>query len=338
MVAQTFFQKGTVVYTTDNMKHRRVFVGKTDDNPAGMITDHMDNFRLLSVPAAKGLADFGFPEGPWKFSYKAFYDLAGRPRRCALLIDDVQDGYRQFLEDGYIESTKSVLNTARAAGVPIFWSQWCRTAPDDGHYGSLDEFYGPFGCEGDNPNNPTYLSEDKQAICSELQPVTAQERSRVIQSRHYDLFANKDSEGRSVFGEHLRELGIDTVLLTGGWSDACIVATGIRCMSEELNCVLVEDCVYSCGSASQAALDVLEYAFCKKANSAEVIAYVQEWQTPVWSAGIMIMHLCLMLIAYINVICAQGLMHHRFPPLFKQWRSAKKSKTAERRCHPSCGF
>ena len=87
--------------------------------------------------------------------------------------------------------------------------RWARTAPDDGHYGALDEYYGPYGVE--SGENPLYLRARGGAgggdILSELAPRDALEASRVIESHRYDLFAATDGEGRSRLLSLLHERG-----------------------------------------------------------------------------------------------------------------------------------
>lgn len=86
-------------------------------------------------------------------------------------------------------------HTSHRGGTLVVWSRWARTAPDDGHYGALDEYYGPYGVE--SGENPLYLRARGGAgggdILSELAPRDALEASRVIESHRYDLFAATDA-------------------------------------------------------------------------------------------------------------------------------------------------
>jgi len=233
----------------------------------------MPNMQIKSAP---NLDKLGVPKGPWNMRYKAFWQLDDRPRKCAVLIDDVQEGYRKFFHPGYLRAQLAVLDAARVGGIPVFWSYWGRTDPDDGAYWTYDEFYGPYGCGEYKGMNATYLSTLKSAeILPELGPRTAEERKRVIKSIHMDCFGNKDAMGQSIFKAMLDELGVDTLVLTGCWTDACVIATCIRAVTEDFNVILPEDAVFSCTAAAASAMDVMRGLYAKIVPSNEVAAYLR---------------------------------------------------------------
>merc|ERR1712029_780916 len=161
---------------------------------------------------------------------------------CAMLIDDVQEGYRKFFTPAYLKAQMEVLEAARDGGIPVFWSYWGRTDPEDGGYWTYDEFYGPYGCGGYKGMNATYLANDFAAtILPELGPKTEEEQNRVMKSIHMDCFGNTNDDGRSIFKLKLAELGVDTLVLTGCWTDACVIATCIRAVTEDINVILPEE-------------------------------------------------------------------------------------------------
>ena len=113
------------------------------------------------------------PPTPWKLNYTCFYKLKDI-RKCALLVDDVQEEYRKFFPDGFLPPCVKTVDAARAAGIPIIYSHWSRMAPDDGYYGALDEWYGPYGHSFDNPmmkTNPMYMGTNEgNTIIPEVAP------------------------------------------------------------------------------------------------------------------------------------------------------------------------
>merc|ERR1712060_110816 len=101
------------------------------------------------------------------------------------------------------------------------------------------------------------------------------ERSRVIKSVHMDCFGNKDERGESRFKAMLDDWGVDTLVLTGCWTDACVIATCIRAVTEDFNVILPEDAVFSCTAAAGSALDVMRNLYAKIVPASEVSAYLR---------------------------------------------------------------
>jgi len=241
--------------------------------PESSQSDIMPNMQVKSAPS---LQKFGLPRGPWNMRYKAYFELDDRPRKCAVLIDDVQEGYRKFFDEGYLRAQLAVLDAARAGGIPVFWSYWGRTDPHDGGYWTYDEFYGPYGTGEFKGMNATYLVTPKSAeILPELGPRTPSEHQRVIKSIHMDCFGNKDETGQSIFKASLDALGVDTLVLTGCWTDACVIATCIRAVTEDFNVILPEDAVFSCTAAADSALEVMRNLYAKVVPAEEVAMYLR---------------------------------------------------------------
>jgi len=233
--------------------------------PAGTSADAAANMPNLVVESA--------PPGPWKLRYTCYYSLE-QTRKCALLVDDVQEEYRKFFPDGFLEPTIKVLNAARAAGIPIIYSHYSRSSDNDGFYGALDEWYGPYGHSVENPagkTNPMYLgSAEGNKIVPEVAPAAS---DTIIPSKSLDCFANYDANGRSILKEHLAKLGVNTLVLVGAWTDDCILSTATRAVNENFNAVVVEDAIFTCTSIKEEALAVLRHAYAKMVTADEMAAH-----------------------------------------------------------------
>merc|ERR1711920_715658 len=124
--------------------------------------------------------------------------------------------------------------------------------------------------------NATYLTSPSCAqFIKEVLPQTEEEQERVIKSIHMDCFGNVDKFGRSILKTSLDALGVDTLVLTGCWTDACVIATCIRAVTEDFNVVLPEDAVFSCTSAAASALDVMRNLYAKVVPADDVSAYLR---------------------------------------------------------------
>jgi nicotinamidase-related amidase len=213
------------------------------------------------------------PPGPWKLRYKSFYNLS-QTRKCALLVDDVQEEYRKFFPADFLPPLVKTVNAARAAGIPIIYSAWTRMSPTDGYYGALDEWYGPYGHCFDNPagkTNPMYMSSpDGTKIVPEVAPAPG---DPFIPSKVLDCFANYDAAGKSILKEWLNSKGIDTLVLVGSWTDDCILSTSVRAVNEHFNAVVVEDAIFTATSVKEEALAVMRHTYCLMTTADEIAAY-----------------------------------------------------------------
>lgn len=206
------------------------------------------------------------------------WKLGDRPRRVALLIDDAQEAYRPNMPGSVLVQLQKLLGAARAAGVPVIWSRWCRTSPHDGHYGAHDEFSGPWGVA--SHDNPLYIASTRgAAIMEELAPRTEAEPARVIDSYAFDCFAAR-SEGSASKGSGsiLRDLlethHVDTQLLLGCWTESCILSTALRALSENFNVAVARDACFTCVDVGPTALQVLG-AYCSVVPTAEIVGYLR---------------------------------------------------------------
>jgi nicotinamidase-related amidase len=213
------------------------------------------------------------PPGPWKLNYTCYYKLADT-RKCAILVDDIQEEYRKFYPDGFLPAAVKTVNAARAAGIPIIYSHYSREKDSDGYYGALDEWYGPYGHCMDAPagkTNPMYLSgADGNKIAPEVAPAAG---DPIIPSKVLDCFANYDANGKSILKEILKAKGINTLVLVGAWTDDCILSTAVRAVNENFNAVIVEDAVFTCTSVKDEALAVMRHAYALMTTADEISDY-----------------------------------------------------------------
>ena len=188
---------------------------------------------------------FGLP-----LSFRAAWDLADRPRRIALLMDDCQEEYRPYAENAQIVDNLVALTTAfrqkketYADGVACVWSSWSRTF-DDGISNAMDRWYGPRGLRPEAPENAVYVFGGTPGleILAEIAPTAAErEAGWFYHGRHLDMFWNFTADGKSYLDEKLKALHIDTVVIAGLWTDECIIATAYAALSRGYDVVVVSD-------------------------------------------------------------------------------------------------
>ena len=72
----------------------------------------------------------------------------------------------------------------------------------------------------------------------------------------------------------LHERGVDTLLLTGCWTESCILSTAVRAVNEDFNACVVDDALFSGVAAAAGAHEVL-HSYALVASAAEVEAYLE---------------------------------------------------------------
>jgi nicotinamidase-related amidase len=188
------------------------------------------------------------PDGPHgqPLSFWAAWNLADRPRRIALLIDDCQEEYRPYAEN-ILPNLVKLVDTFRAArsqsdGVAIVWSAWTRTF-DDGISNAMDRWYGPKGLRPENPENAAYIFTGAAGMnpIAEIAPTDEEVADGwFYHGKHLDMFWNFTEEGKSYLDEKLKALHIDTIVIVGLWTDECILSTAYAGNSRGYDVVLVE--------------------------------------------------------------------------------------------------
>lgn len=186
------------------------------------------------------------------------WQMEDRPRRLALLVEDMLEGYRPFL--GYlVPSISPVLAEFRAQGLPIFWT---------------DRFHA-----GVPALEPRHVDRwNGSSIMNELQPTEAEiKQGRLLRSTHLNKFADLDG-GRSALADSLQVMHVDTLVITGAWTESCVLATAMEAVDQRgLDVVVISDGVGSATPSHFAALDVMAAGRLGLVASAqEVAGYLQE--------------------------------------------------------------
>ena len=179
------------------------------------------------------------PDGPHgqPLAFWAAWDLEGRPRRIALLVDDCQEEYRPYAGD-ILPNVVRLVDAFRATrskhdGICIAWSAWSR-AFDDGISNAMDRWYGPRGLRPEQPENAA-----------------------------------------SYLDEKLKAKGIDTIVIVGLWTDECVLSTAYAGNSRGYDVVVVGDAVATATANQQTALTVANSTVAKVLSTEDVIRYME---------------------------------------------------------------
>lgn len=214
-------------------------------------------------------------------SFWAAWDLADRPRRIALLLDDCQEEYRPYAGDILPNLIKLVSSFRRAGsqndGVCITWSAWTRRF-DDGISNAMDRWYGPKGLRPENPQNAVYIFTGAPGMepLEEIAPTEAELADGwFYHGKHLDMFWNFDETGKSYLDEKLKAAGIDTIVLSGLWTDECILSTAYAGNSRGYDVVVVEDAVATATANQKIALKVAASTVANVLSTDEVIHYIE---------------------------------------------------------------
>uniref|UniRef100_A0A0G4FGE7 Isochorismatase-like domain-containing protein n=1 Tax=Chromera velia CCMP2878 TaxID=1169474 RepID=A0A0G4FGE7_9ALVE len=208
-------------------------------------------------------------------SFWANWKLTTRPRRVALLIDDAQEEYRPFAKQ-ILPSLERLLAAFRDSDLPVVWSTWSRRF-NDGICNAMDRWYGPYGVT--SKENACYIyGTEGTEVLTEIKPSAAEleKPNRFIyDSVMLDMFWRFDEKGRSLLDEKLRSLDVDTIILTGLWTDECIVATAYAGLSRGYDVVVVSDAVDTATPNHAAALQVMRGTCSLVVTTEEVEEYVR---------------------------------------------------------------
>mmetsp|Transcript_9196 Transcript_9196/g.25838 ORF Transcript_9196/g.25838 Transcript_9196/m.25838 type:complete len:363 (+) Transcript_9196:3-1091(+) len=206
------------------------------------------------------------------------WDLTDRKRTPALLIDDMQIEYEEYVR-GIVPPVKTLIEAFRKAGLPIFWSTWWRFGPDDGFFNTMDRFYGPIGYQTKFNALYNHLPNGGD-ILSDVAPVTEDERRRVMhKSYSLDMFDERPMkwlvpDGQETLHAELQKLGVDTIVQVGAWTDDCIISTVFHGFSLQYDVVLVEDGVTTASKQHFNAIEVMRGAAAKVLLADQVASYI----------------------------------------------------------------
>lgn len=179
-------------------------------------------------------------------------------RRPALIVIDMQngfchsDGFMNKLGLGYepalpFPAVKRLLSTARAAGVPVFFTRYSLN-PDYSDAGLLlDKFPGL-----EKTGGMVRDTWDAAIVC-ELEPLDGEV---VIDKTRYSAFVGTDLEAR------LRELGVDTLVVCGVTTECCVESTIRDAFQRDIRIFIPSDATAAADERRhEEALRVIEYAF-----------------------------------------------------------------------------
>lgn len=207
------------------------------------------------------------------------WELTDRPRRPALLIDDMQVEYESYVL-GILPQVQLLIAAFRRRGFPIFWSTWWRWGPDDGFFNTMDRFYGPVGYH--TAGNALYNHNRSHGadVLAAVGPITEEERQRVMhKSFSLSMFDERPVTwlvpvGQGTLHSELQHLQVDTVVQVGAWTDDCIISTAFQAMSLQYDVVVVEDGVSTASKQHFNAIEVMRGAVGKVALAADVAGYL----------------------------------------------------------------
>lgn len=234
--------------------------------------------------ALKPMKNFSYTEdGPhgMPLSFWASWDLADRPRRVALLLDDCQEEYRPYAQ-GILPNLEKLVETFRKSkethdGVCIAWSSWSRLF-DDGISNAMDRWYGPRGLHPENPENAAYIFGGTKGL-QPLREIAPNQKEKdegwFYHGKHLDMFWTFNEDGTSYLDEKLKAHDIDTIIITGLWTDECVLATAYAGSSRGYDVVLVSDAVATATDNQETALKVAGSTVAKVLSTQEVIDYMK---------------------------------------------------------------
>eukprot|EP00438_Fugacium_kawagutii_P016649 Skav205669 [mRNA] locus=scaffold458:481719:483121:+ [translate_table: standard] len=244
-----------------------------------------DQMAEANVNTVKGMSATG-QRNPLQFEFLTdfwcAYELSDRKRKMALLIDDMQVEYQDYVQ-GIVPPIVALLEEFRKAELPVFWSTWWRWGPEDGFFNSMDRFYGPIGWN--TSLNALYNHKANGGdVLPEVAPKTPEERKRVMhKSYSLDMFDESPMEwlvpeGQGTLHMELQKLGVDTVVQVGAWTDDCIISTAFHAFSLQYDVVLIEDGVSTASKQHFNAIEVMRGAAAKVMLAQDVVKYFRDGQ------------------------------------------------------------
>lgn len=207
-------------------------------------------------------------------TFSASWTLDSRPRRIALLMDDVQEEYRSFASD-ILPNLIQLTNTFRDNKCPIVWSSWSRQF-DDGISAAIDCWYGPEGLRSEEPENSLHVFHGEADLFL-LQKIASVSNETLggWYSKTLDMFWTFCPDGKSYLDERLKEKGVDTVVIAGLWTEECIVSTAYAALSLGYDVVVVGDGVATSTTYSDMALTLINGSCGKVLSTEEIVDYMQ---------------------------------------------------------------
>lgn len=219
--------------------------------------------------------DDGYPAPQDLGDYHAWWDPRdGIARHPVLIVEDMEIGYAKYV-DFVLPNCERLLAKFREYDAPIIWTNWVRRA-EDGNWGALDRFYGPEGTS--NEENPMFIyGKEGTDTLPRLAPLNDDEYSRTIRSLHLSKFADLDQNGRLILYNMLKNWGVDTIVLTGAWTDDCILATVYDAVDKyDFDVILVEDAVATTTLQHGNALKISRAGLCIVTTTQDVLSLLDQ--------------------------------------------------------------
>ena len=168
-----------------------------------------------------------------------------------------------------------MINEFRDLDLPILWTNYARV-PGDGLLTAQDRFYGPQGVVDEY--NPSFVYGEKATrTMTEIAPINDDELSRTIQSLHLSKFADLDEEGREILFPMLEAWGVNTIILCGAWTDACIAATAYDAVDKYgYDVIMVNNGVASGTIHGENMLNALYAANCCNMSAKDIVSHLRD--------------------------------------------------------------
>lgn len=158
--------------------------------------------------------------------------------------------------ENVLDSTVRLVRTARAAGMPVFFTrQLFEGLDEDGVYAR---------------KVPALKLLRPGSKLADLHPDLPSEPHEVFVKHYPSAFHRTD------FGDRLRQLGVDTLIITGLTTSGCVRATAMDCLLQDLHGVVVREAVGDRDHAAHAAnLFDIDSKLADVKPLADVIAWIE---------------------------------------------------------------
>lgn len=193
----------------------------------------------------------------WKLNES--FDALGAPRRPALLVTDMQQDFINTL-GSIINPSQQLVNWFRGRCHPIVFKLWALGGNETAMQRLMVRRF-------TDATRQSLACAPKIPIRG-LGPITLTEANRTVKSWRYDLFG--DIQTTSL----LRAMGVNTVVIIGGFTEHCIAATAFGAFDHNFDVVVATDAVGPSaerGGLRIPALQTLEASVAKLATAAELM-------------------------------------------------------------------
>lgn len=193
-------------------------------------------------------------------------------------MDDAQEEYRKYAQPilpnlvRLCEAFRE--HNTKGVNCPVIWSSWSRQY-DDGASNAMDRWYGNKGTG--RKENAIYVFGGEAALepLAEIAPSKTERDEFFYHSKMLDMFWCFRADGKSFLDEKLKEYGVDTVVITGLWTDECIIATAYAALMRGYDVIVVSDAVATVTAHHEAALTIMNATCGVVLTTDEVVDYMK---------------------------------------------------------------